>query len=661
MEPASYPPAKRQKLLSALARWSGRSIHGMQSVLQGTKENRKPSGAAWRAVARTLAPARACFKLLVAPAKNADHPPQQFCVADVKRLLQYVARECPCFRTFLLSTQGHLPLRVVLSHDETTGGNVLATDPRQKATIFYLTFVGLQSIHESARAWLPLGVCSHEQVSRIRGGLSKVHSLFFEDWHQQNLGQRFEVAPGVQVMLEIAAFCADMDAQRAALEAKGSAGLRPCAFCMNCVSAYSEAASHTDALHSIAEKDIRKFKQHTQRGLQAWMRSAWQKWPTMTAKEQDTVSKCLGYRVTGDGMWQSEACCAMVPLHKCVNDAMHVYFSNGVASLELCLLVDAVKKETKKDVSDMLAAVEETGWQRSGMAKRSGQNKWWTKRLFTPSFFNASMYKGNAKQTQALISLLRWLAEGVWIHQPQLRVAAKSFLKLCVCLDVLKSISQTRAFDELAAAQRDHMEAFQCAWPDFFRPKHHHALHLGMQYAETDCFPNCWGTESKHRDYKEMFARILQHRLTQTRGGAAFGESLMPRLLNRHVEMLNQNPIAPHGFLLLKQFTSEEVLRVVGMANCEMASQCRVAMLELKDGDLLLWNHACNAGRCHFFLSKNNELFIYVTMFELKNRSAALRRFQITDQKKMIKWSNLLAPCVPSWWREIHMHVQCLP
>ena len=126
----------------------------------------------------------------------------------------------------------------------------------------------------SRRAWIPLGVCSHEQVSRIQGGLSKVHSLFFEDWHQQNLGQRFEVARSVQVMLEIAAFCADMDAQRAALEAKGSAGLRPCAFCMNCVSAYSDAASQTDALQSIAEKDIRKFKQHTQRGLQAWMRSA---------------------------------------------------------------------------------------------------------------------------------------------------------------------------------------------------------------------------------------------------------------------------------------------------------------------------------------------------------------------------------------------------
>ena len=77
--------------------------------------------------------------------------------------------------------------------------------------------------------------------------------------------------------------------------------------------------------------------------------------------------------------------------------------------------------------------------------------------------------------------------------------------------------------------------------------------------------------------------------------------------------------------------------------------------------DILLWGgNACNAGWCHFFVSKNNELFIYMTMYELTNRSAALHRFQLANQKNMVKWSNLLAPCVPSWWKQIHLHVQCL-
>ena len=57
----------------------------------------------------------------------------------------------------------------------------------------------------------------------------------------------------------------------------------------------------------------------------------------------------------------------------------------------------------------------------------------------------------------------------------------------------------------------------------------------------------------------------------------------------------------------------------------------------------------------------NSSYTCYMTMYVLTNRSAALHTFQLTNQKKMIKWSNLLAPCLPRWWKQIHMHVQCLP
>ena len=95
---------------------------------------------------------------------------------------------------------------------------------------------------------------------------------------------------------------------------------------------------------------------------------------------------------------------------------------------------------------------------------------------------------------------------------------------------------------------------------------------------------------------------------------------------------------------------------------CEMSSHCRVAMLELKQGDVLLWRHnACNAGICNFFVSKNNDLMLHMNICELINESAALRKVQVTDQNKLIKWCHLHAPCVPSWWKQIHLHVQCLP
>ena len=57
----------------------------------------------------------------------------------------------------------------------------------------------------------------------------------------------------------------------------------------------------------------------------------------------------------------------------------------------------------------------------------------------------------------------------------------------------------------------------------------------------------------------------------------------------------------------------------------------------------------------------NSSYTCYMTMYVLTNRSAALHTFQLTNQKKMIKWSNLLAPCLPRWWKQIHMHVQCFP
>ena len=206
------------------------------------------------------------------------------------------------------------------------------------------------------------------------------------------------------------------------------------------------------------------------------------------------------------------------------------------------------------------------------------------------------------------------------------------------------------------------MDAFGKAYSGHFRPKHHHALHLGAQYASTQCIANCWGTESKHQEYKQVYAAVLQHRLTQVNGGAQFSESLMCRLLTRHIELLNKNPLSPHGYELLKKHTEAEVLRVAGIDNCEMASQCKVGMLELKQGDILLWGaNACNAGRCGLFLSKQNELFLYMTMCQLTNESAALRKFRVTDTQQIIKWKNLPAPCVPSWWRDIDGNLQCLP
>ena len=326
---------------------------------------------------------------------------------------------------------------------------------------------------------------------------------------------------------------------------------------------------------------------------------------------------------------------------------MHVYYANGIACQELCLLVELVRKQTGQTPADMLAAVEEGDWQRSGTVARNGENKWWRKRLFTPGF-SGSLYKGSAKQAQALIALLRWLAESVWMHHPQLRVAANSFLKLCACLDLLKTIPKTKSFDALAAAQRMHMDALKEAWDGYFRPKHHHALHLPRQYAQVAFAPTCWGTESKHRDYKQTYARTLQHRLGENRGGADFCLSLMPRLLTRHMELLNLNPISGKGFNLKREFTSEEVYRATHLQQRKMSTECTVDMLSLKKKIFILHGHSgCAAARINFFWKRKNSFTCSCT---------------VAHTCAVWKWSNLILPSVPSWWRLIRDgSLLCLP
>ena len=135
--------------------------------------------------------------------------------------------------------------------------------------------------------------------------------------------------------------------------------------------------------------------------------------------------------------------------------------------------------------------------------------------MFTPAFFQWNLYKGSAKQTRALAVLLRWLCESVWIKNPELAAAANSFLKLGKCNECLRRITQLKNYDDLEKHQREHHIAFQAAFPDSLRPKHHHRLHLPKQYKDMPAIATCWGTEAKHKDYKGVFSTLVQHFLQE--------------------------------------------------------------------------------------------------------------------------------------------------
>eukprot|EP00435_Cladocopium_sp_Y103_P029972 s3223_g7.t1 len=503
--------AKRQRL-SSMAKYSVRSIDAMQRLLQAQETRKQPSGAAKRAFAKALQPARNCYRLLSVKAEKEGTQDIMFAAADMKSLLRYMAEESPCFLEMLKDAA--MPLKFVLSHDETTAGNVVSTEARLKAMMFYGTFTAFATIIDSPHAWIPLAVLSRDQMSRVQGGMAAVHKIFIEDFAAQSLDTSFEVAPGCHIQVQFAIMIADMDGQRMALCSKGSAALKPCSFCIDCVCKDAAGAQNDLRFKTIAEPDIKRF----------------------TPQKHDQVEAFMARNIP------------------------------------------EVSRITKKGPEDVLEAIRRASWQRPGPAKRNGENDSWLKKMFTPAFFLGSCYKGSAKQTRALAVLLRWLCESVWVKNPELTAAARSFLKLGQCAECLRRIGQL--------------------------------LHLPEQYRSMQTAVSCWGTEAKHKDYKSVFSTVVQHFLTEKAGGSEFSQQLLPRLLNRHCQMLNETPFSSKGFILQNAFDASAVELATGLHGCRLAGQCRVNMLDLKEKDVILWNYPdYKAGIINFFIEEHNQLF----------------------------------------------------
>lgn len=425
----------------------------MQRLLTGQEPTKGPSGAAKRAFAAALAPARQCVDILRCPHKDENAEDIQFAVARIPQLLRFMCEASTPLLHILKIHADAGPLKVVLCHDETTGGNVLATEARQKVLMFYITFTCLQDYQTSPQTWFPVGAVTHEQINHVRGGLSKVHTLFVEQWCAQNLHMPFAIGEDVTVRIGLNAFVSDMESQRSALCAKGSAGLKPCAFCINCLAKDAESTAEHNNFQTIAQSDLSTFEQHTHSSLRAYIRQHVNNLPHMTKKDKDLREKCLGYHITRDGMWTSDLCCNQLPLQAFVNDSMHLYYANGIVCTEIQLLMNEVYRVTGKTIDDVKATVLDAGWIRSKHSIKEGETKWWCQRLFKSTFFTGTMYKGSASQTRALAPLLTWLAESVWQHMPPLRGCALSFLALSRCLQCLKTLPQTKDFALLSNLQ----------------------------------------------------------------------------------------------------------------------------------------------------------------------------------------------------------------
>ena len=579
------------------------------------------------------------------PSKNKDEEDVCFFAADMKHLLRHVTCHCPSLATVLAAEP---TLHAILAHDECTAGNVLNAQLRQKLLIFYVSFKELSMIAESHRAWLPVACVTHDQLSLCKGGISACTAAFVRRWVLQDLETPFALLPnGRLVSVKLHMFISDLDSQRAALAAKGSAGLKCCCFCSNAVMRGATAAEIDSSFHTVAEHDFDLFEPYTKDALEkcilSWMSQA----DDMPKGEKDLRERCLGYNLDKDSLWADPIARSHFHIEMIQNDSLHCYWSNGICCTEIILLLKEAKTHLGTTVEELCNAMLHAEWKRHD----SGETRYWLKRLWTANLFGENVYKGSANQTVALLSLLRWVAETVWLPVPAMSAACLCFLQLCRCVDVLRECkTNPAAWPQLDVEQRKHQKMFAAIYADSVRPKHHCRLHLPSQYMKHGVAASCWGVESAHKHYKSLFAETTQHFLRSDHGGSELSKHLLPRLLLRCVELLNERPILSTGFQLINPINAQQVAEATGLEGAQASSKVRLQMLEIKENDCLLFgNNLQEACLIHFCLQKGGRLYFFITQLALIQQGDSYRIFKRSNQEDIVDHLTLVNMKVPAW------------
>ena len=646
-----------EQLRSAIARFSGDTVITLSRLLKSQDISSTSSGAFKRKVQASLAPYLACFRPVDVASSRTGASAEIFYIADMKALLRFVSSQCPSLQDVFRAHSAE-PLSAILAHDECTSGNVLNPLMRQKTLLFYVSFTCLKPILKSSRAWFPVAAIPHDQLEHCVGGMSAVTATFFQHWTEDALHVPFYICDGLHVSVQLRIFVSDLDSQRGAFAAKGSAGLKPCIFCGNCLMGNAEGAARNEHFRTIAEHDMTFFQKNDRSDLEATIKYWIGLLPRMSKQEISLRERCLGFNLDPHSVWNyPPAVLDTFNIDTIMNDAMHCYFATGICNSEIILLLQAAKDHMGATVQDLCEACLVARWKRHDVKESQA----WLKRLWKPAFFGSDMYKGSGSQTEALMHLLRWIAESVWMAIPAMQPYCLCFRALCKCVDALNVFDDTNNWEQLKVAQAEHQKLFAALYPENVRPKHHHRLHLPEQYAKLGCQVMCWGVESSHRDYKSTFASNLKHLLLEDDSTGRFGKSLMPRMLLRSIELFNARPFLEKGFELHEPFTEDEVYQATGIKHARLSSKCIFPMVDARAGDFLIWGSDFrNGGIVNFFLVKDARLYILFQTCRLTCSSPGQRIFQKENAQDFLPHMALSGLAPPAWLAKNDGTIVCL-
>lgn len=475
--------------------------------------------------------------------------PVVFYVASIRKVLQHILATCPNFATLVekrLQVRPADAFQIIIYNDEATGGNILQPNTPKKCSLWYFSCVET-GFYWSDTMWHPLSVVQHSDFDKAKGGFSAIAKTIVRRILSDELETGFPVTlPSGPTLLRCQCkwMLSDLDSIRAVLNLKGSAAMRCCHFCRNCVKKHAGLEAYDNYFVDITSADISKFDIQTDQDIfQLWDHLLLEKGRLRKSAFQKK-ELAAGLNVH-ENAWLSDSL-----VRECITpwafllDAMHLYWSNGIVSWEVNAAHDSWSKTNFGNLSEFLSLKWKTQQVDSNTAR-------WRVNLAHKTMFEGIAYKGSASNLQCFWPLFLYFLDQCVGPHGQLTEELKSLKALRRITIELRKIVRERCpnIQKLEALQVEHQDLCQKAFGyDFMKPKHHARHHLPKQIQLLAFAMDAFPCERKHKFYKSHIGLHRFDTVAQNRNGQ-FSHMVLKEVMIHHVESLQKKTILKTNFL----------------------------------------------------------------------------------------------------------------
>ena len=550
---------------------------------------------------------------------------------------------------------------IVIYCDGVNPADGLAKNHSRKCCTWYWSILefGQEWLHHE-EIWYELTTARCEGfIDKLEGGYARVTAealaWFFRDGCDvERNGIDLELdGMAFKLYLKVGVIFGDVPAFSDMCSAKGHAGTKACALCMNFMIPRGEAAEEvlrtSGYFQGLACTDFGKFKPHTAETHRCVFRALADCKRSQSAAALRDKAEALGFNY-------NPHCLALHPrLHEVpiadtlMFDPGHMYVMNGLADVEFGMCMSKLRATFTTYVEIAEYARPFVWPQRAPMGEKSVQ------RLVsenTKKNLKAESFSSTGSEFLCLAPVLFLYFSRV----AQVRHAADafaplvdSFLAVLLVIELLQLVKRNMLTPgDLRDAIKAHLDLFIVAYgADGLRPKHHYVLHLPSMLAKFGTLLSAYTHERKHRFVKQT-ARP-RYNLKGWEAGVVEDLTVKHRhvMANSRVKSFLANPRAPskgERSLLQDVFPN-----IAAATHLFVSREITTSNGSVTVDDAVLFYHGGGfaAGQLMLGVEINGESFVVVKKWDLVDAVAnAFPRYRVTANGCVLAGSALASALI---------------